>query len=87
MMDSKEKARIRHRVGARIRQVRKGLGYSLAGAARAWGMTQARLGGYERGDREPGITDLCEVAQAAGVDVHQLLPDVSPTDSQQGATP
>jgi transcriptional regulator with XRE-family HTH domain len=87
MMDSKEKARIRRRVGARIRRIREDLGYSLRGAAEAWGMTQARLGGYERGDREPGITDLYEVAQAAGVDVHQILPDVNPTDPQQGSTP
>ena len=64
------------RVGARIRQVREGLGLSQEGLADLSGLHRTYIGGVERGERNLGVLNLIRIARALTTNPAALLADI-----------
>lgn len=60
-------------IGLRIRDLRKGLGWSQAELAMRAGTTQQSIQRYEAGASEPKISALLDIAKVCGVSVSFLL--------------
>jgi transcriptional regulator with XRE-family HTH domain len=75
---------MRRLVGRNIARVRREKGLTQEQVAERSGISQQYLSGLERGNRNPSIVTLYEIAQALGVShVDLVLPDGP--DNQPGA--
>lgn len=67
------------RLGKKLLQIRKHLGFSQDGIVRALGLslrlTRNDISKYERGVREPALPVILKYARAAGVKVEELIDD------------
>jgi transcriptional regulator with XRE-family HTH domain len=63
-------------VGAAVRALRTGRGWSMRELARRAGVSQPFITKLERGDMLPSIATLYDLAHALGVSPSHLLPDV-----------
>ena len=63
-------------LGQRLRQLREARGLTQEELAEQAGMHRAVPGHYERGDREPGISQVWRLADALGVTIQELLDGV-----------
>ena len=59
-------------LGARIRETRKGLGWTQEELAHNAGIDRSYIGGVERGQRNLTFKVLCQICQALGCDVAAL---------------
>lgn len=66
MPNSKQTAR-REAFGARVRELRKPLGYSQERLAHQAGMDRTYIGGVERGERNVSLDNIWRLADALGV--------------------
>ena len=63
------------RFGKRVRTLRKAHGWTQEKLASRCGRHWTYIGGLERGERNPTLKVMADVARALGVDVWQLLKD------------
>lgn len=63
----------RRMVGARLRTVREGLGFSQSELSRRSGMAQESLSRIETGRRDPRLNTLQRLARGMGLSLDQLL--------------
>jgi transcriptional regulator with XRE-family HTH domain len=59
--------------GRRIRDLRKARGLSQEDLAERAGLHRTYVGGIERGERNPSLVNIGQIAQALGVTVHELF--------------
>lgn len=82
----------RHTIGKRIRLAREKVGYSQAELAERCSFKgQSRISNYEKGDREPTVAELIQIATALHVEPSWLILGVgrqnAPLQASQGAAP
>lgn len=67
------------KLGKKLLQIRKHLGFSQDGIVRAFGLspklTRNDISKYERGVREPALPVILKYARASGVNVEELIDD------------
>ena len=63
------------RFGCRVRELRKGRGWSQEAFARECGLDRSYVGGVERGSRNITLVNVDKIAKALGVGVGQLFGD------------
>lgn len=63
--------------GRNLRRLRKARGYSQEGFALASGIDRSYVGGVERGDRNPSLKMILEIAAALDADPRELF-DLAP---------
>lgn len=61
------------RLGARVKELRRGLGLSLEEMAGRSGVSRAMLSKVERGEKNPTLVVAAKVAEALGVSLSRLL--------------
>ena len=61
------------RLGANVRRLRKSQGLSQERFALEHGIDRTYVSGIERGARNPTVVVLARLAEALGVDIHELL--------------
>lgn len=71
-------------LGKRIRELRKGRGFSQEGFAAEAGLDRAYYGGIERGERNVAALNLIQIALCLDVEVGELFP---PLQVLRGLTP
>jgi transcriptional regulator with XRE-family HTH domain len=62
--------------GARVRAARQRAGLSQEALAHIAGLHRTYIGGVERGERNVGLLNVIQIAQALGVEAADLLRDV-----------
>ncbi len=67
-------AEIKKLVGARVRELREGKGWSQERLGFKSGLHRNYVGGVERGERNVGIENLARLAKALGVRPRDLVP-------------
>lgn len=75
---------MRHEMGRRFEFCRNLTGLSQNQAAKKLGIGQSSLSAYESGDREPGMTAICRMADLYGVSSDFLLKRTDKTDLANG---
>lgn len=65
-------------LGARIRQVRMAAKVSQVVVARESGITFQQLQKYERGENRVGFSRLCEISEALGMSLIDLIQPLQP---------
>lgn len=75
-----EQAEIVHRFGARLRELRLGLGMTQAQLAEKSEVTTTYIGRLESGGAAPGVDLVERLAKALGTTVADLLPQADPPD-------
>lgn len=73
---------VRLQVGANVRRLRRGIGWSQEELAFEAGIHRTYISGVERGIRNPTVLVLSEIADALKVPVHQLLLEVPSADKR-----
>jgi transcriptional regulator with XRE-family HTH domain len=68
------------RVAARLRELRRGRGLTLATLAEWTGISAAHLSRMEKGERQPSIGSLIQLARAYGVSLGELVGDERPRE-------
>jgi transcriptional regulator with XRE-family HTH domain len=61
------------RFGARLRQLRKGRGFSQEALALACDLDRSYIGGVERGERNISLVNIHKIADALGVSARELM--------------
>lgn len=74
-MDDAQKARIKRRFGARVRQLRKARKLSQEGLALEAGLDRSYVGSIERGTSNVALINIHRIAGALGVSVSELFAD------------
>ena len=64
------------KLGERVREHRKGKGFSQESFADEVGLDRTYMGGIERGERNIATLNLIRIALALGVEVGELFPPV-----------
>jgi len=64
------------RLGARIRNLRKGKGWRLLDLAQHSGIKEVHLSHLERGNREVGFNALAAIARGLDISLSDLLKDI-----------
>ena len=59
--------------GQNLRALRKRKGFSQEGFALHAGLDRTYIGGIERGERNPALKTILQLAEALGVDVTELF--------------
>lgn len=72
-MDEPQKARIKKRFGARVRQLRKARKLSQEALALEAGLDRSYLGSIERGDSNVALINIHRIADALQVDARELF--------------
>ena len=67
---------VRRRLGAKIRDLRKGKGLSQEAFADLCGLDRTYVSGIERGVRNPSIVNLNKLAFALEISLSELFTDV-----------
>lgn len=73
----KEKHQNLVKLGLKIKAARMAKGYSQEGIADAAGMGRTYMGRVERGEQNISIQNLIQIAFALGVDVGELVPNLT----------
>jgi transcriptional regulator with XRE-family HTH domain len=60
------------RFGGRVRQLRKGKGYSQEAFAAECGLDRTYMGGIERGERNVALRNIEQIAKALGLTISKL---------------
>ncbi|XVQ07211.1 helix-turn-helix domain-containing protein [Spirillospora sp. CA-255316] len=68
------------RVAARLRELRREHGLTLTALAERTGISAAHLSRMEKGDRQPSIGSLIQLARAYGVSLGELVGDERPRE-------
>ncbi len=68
--------RVRQQLGARIRQLREGAGWSQEELAAQCGLHRTYIGGVERGERNIGVENIVRIADALEISASALLKGV-----------
>ena len=66
---------VQHRFGERVRQLRKARGWSQEKLAERTNRHWTYIGGVERGERNPTLRVIADIAKALGVPIRELLPE------------
>ncbi|WP_423945809.1 helix-turn-helix domain-containing protein [Candidatus Binatus sp.] len=61
--------------GRRVRELREQRGWTQENLAVKCGRHWTYVGGIERGERNPTLRVICDLAQALGVTVRELFPE------------
>jgi transcriptional regulator with XRE-family HTH domain len=61
------------RFGKRVRELRKGRGYSQEGFAQECGLDRTYFGGIERGERNAALRNIDRIARTLGVSLSELM--------------
>ena len=72
----KKRLPVTHRLGERIRTVRRGQGMSQEALAAACNLDRTYISGIERGQRNPGLRNIEVIASALGMSLKQLFEGV-----------
>jgi transcriptional regulator with XRE-family HTH domain len=72
-MDEAQKAQIRKRFGARLRQLRKAKKLSQEALALEAGLDRSYVGSIERGKSNVALINIHRIAAALGVEVGELF--------------
>ena len=64
-----------HRFGERVRQLRKARGWSQEKLAERTNRHWTYIGGVERGERNPTLRVIADIAKAFGVTIRELFPE------------
>lgn len=70
--------RVAHALGARIRALREGRGWTQERLAAEAGLHRTYLNGIEAGARNPALRNIVRLARALGVPVAALFADDAP---------
>lgn len=62
-----------HMFGRNVRALRKARGLSQEGFAHVVGLDRTYVGGIERGERNPGLKAIIQLAEALDVEVAELF--------------
>jgi transcriptional regulator with XRE-family HTH domain len=74
---------VRHRIGRRVRQLRRSRGFTQEGLAELVGNTWKHIGQIERGQVNVGIDTLAGIAQALEVDIAELFAPSTPSKASK----
>lgn len=66
-------------MGQRVQELREGKGWSQAQLAERASLDTTYISGIERGQRNPGLNSLGDLAQALGVKLSALVSDLRET--------
>ena len=69
-----EPAAYRVAFGERVRELRKAKGFTQEAFAHYAGLDRADFGRLERGQRNPTLDSIVELAEALDVDIRELFP-------------
>jgi transcriptional regulator with XRE-family HTH domain len=64
------------RIGQKIRDLRKGKGYSQESFADEVGLDRTYMGGIERGERNIAAINIIRIAKALKVEVGEIFPSI-----------
>lgn len=70
--------------GRRVRELRKGRGWSQEGFALTVGLDRSYIGGVERGERNVSLENICLIAKALGVPTSLLFEAWDAADAAPG---
>lgn len=71
-------------LGRRVRQLRKGKGYSQESFAAATGLHRTWMGAIERGERNLSFHNLVLISKALGITLSKLLSGLEKNAAQAG---
>lgn len=66
-------AKIQKHFGERVRELRKGRGFSQESLALACNLDRTYVGGVERGERNISLINIYKIAEALGVHAKELF--------------
>ncbi|MEP0844899.1 MAG: helix-turn-helix transcriptional regulator [Phycisphaerae bacterium] len=66
--------KVQEHFGARVRYLRKARGWSQEELARRTARHWTYIGGVERGERNPSLRVIADIAKAFGVPIRDLFP-------------
>jgi transcriptional regulator with XRE-family HTH domain len=69
----KTRVDIATRFGARVRELRKGIGLSQEAFADRCGLDRTYVGGIERGERNVAIRNIERIAKGLGLSIAELM--------------
>lgn len=72
-MEKRELQRIRKSLGLRIRELRKGRGYSQEEFAHECNIHRTYMGDVERGERNIAIDNIAKIARTLGITIAELM--------------
>ena len=67
---------IQRKLGERVRELRKGKGFSQEGFADACGLHRTYMGSVERGETNPTLSSLATIARALKINTSKLVEGV-----------